>query len=147
MLFSQDRNDLRQIFFNTWKKHKDGINPDTFQPMENIVLNVIQLHPEYQPFFDDIENNLNKDFPPEMGETNPFLHLSMHIAIHEQLSINQPQGITGNYKKLVKTKGDPHEAEHEIMDCLGEMIWKAQRENVAPDERIYMNCIRKKIGK
>ncbi|MDH3326250.1 MAG: DUF1841 family protein [Gammaproteobacteria bacterium] len=143
MLFSHERNDLRQVFFNAWNKH----NKHTpLEPMEQIIVQVIKLHPEYHHFFENSSSNLNKDFSPEMGETNPFLHLSMHIAIHEQLSVNQPQGITGNYKKLLKKTNDPHETEHELMDCLGEMIWLAQRENKAPDEKVYMDCIKLKLG-
>ena len=144
MLFSHERNDLRQVFFNKWQKHNTGIN---LEPMEQIIVQVIKLHPEYHHFFEDENTNLHKDFSPEMGETNPFLHLSMHIAIHEQLSINRPQGITGNYKKLIKKTNDPHEAEHELMDCLGEMIWYAQRENKAPDEKVYLNCVKEKLNK
>lgn len=142
MLFSHERNDLRQVFFNTWQKHNQGIK---LEAMELIIVQVIKLHPEYHHFFEDANANLHKDFSPEMGETNPFLHLSMHIAIHEQLSINQPQGITGNFKKLLKMTNDPHEAEHQLMDCLGEMIWSAQRENKAPDEKIYLNCVKAKL--
>ena len=143
MLFSHERNDLRQVFFNAWQKHSKNIS---LEPMEQIIVQVIKLHPEYHKFFEDADVNLGKDFSPEMGETNPFLHLSMHIAIHEQLSINQPQGITGYYKKLIKKTNDPHDAEHELMDCLGEMIWTAQRENKAPDEKVYLNCVKQKLG-
>jgi len=144
MLFSHERNDLRQVFFNTWQKHSNGIR---LEAMEKIIVQVIKLHPEYHHFFEDAAANLHKDFSPEMGEINPFLHLSMHIAIHEQLSINQPQGITGNYKKLLKKNNDPHDAEHELMDCLGEMIWYAQKEHKAPDEKVYLNCVKEKLKK
>jgi len=144
MLFSHERNDLRQVFFNTWQKHSQNI---PLEPMEQIIAQVIKLHPEYHKFFEEEGVNMNKDFSPEMGETNPFLHLSMHIAIHEQLSINQPQGIAGYYKKLIKKTNDPHEAEHELMDCLGEMIWRAQRENTTPDEKVYLNCVKEKLSR
>ena len=142
MLFSQERNELRQVFFNAWKKHQNNL---PLEAMEQIIVHVIELHPEYQAFFEDTDVNLDKDFSPESGETNPFLHLSMHIAIHEQLSINQPVGITDRYKQLLDKIQDSHTVEHEIMDCLGEMIWRAQRENKAPDEKIYLNCMTKKI--
>ncbi len=144
MLFSHERNDLRQVFFSTWQKHNQGIK---LEPMEEIIVQVVKLHPEYHHFFEDANTNLRKDFSPEMGEVNPFLHLSMHIAVHEQLSINQPQGITGNFKRLLKSTNDPHEAEHELMDCLGEMIWSAQRENKAPDEKAYLNCVKETLKK
>jgi len=140
MLFSNDRTELRQIFFNAWQKQKQSL---PLEPMEQIIVNVIKLHPEYHTFFDKSDSNINKDFSPEMGQVNPFLHLSMHISIHEQLSVNQPIGITDAFNQLLEKTKDPHEAEHILMDCLGEMIWKAQRENSAPDEKLYFQCIQK----
>ncbi len=143
-MFSQDRNQLRQVFFQAWQKSK---TKQTLEPMEKVIVNVLNLHPEYQSFFDNPDSNLEKDFSPEMGETNPFLHLSMHISIHEQLSINQPVGIQEIYQKILKQTNDPHEVEHQIMDCLGEMIWKAQRENRAPSEQDYLTCLNSKSTK
>jgi len=142
MLFSNDRTELRQVFFNAWQKQQKSMS---LEPMEQIIVNVLNLHPEYHSFF-DTKDNLEKDFSPEMGQTNPFLHLSMHIAIHEQLSVNQPTGIADAFNQLMNKTKDPHETEHILMDCLGEMIWKAQRENAAPDEKIYFQCIKQKIN-
>ena len=142
MFFSQDRNQLRQVFFNAWKKNTTG---EMLDPMENMIVNALKLHPEYHRFFSQAESNADKDFSPELGETNPFLHLGMHISIHEQLSINQPTGITEYYKKILQQTNDPHETEHQIMDCLGEMIWKAQREQQPPSEKVYFDCLAQKI--
>lgn len=142
MLFSNDRNELRQVFFTAWQKEQQSV---PLEPMEQIIVNVIKLHPEYHRFFENKNSNLEKDFSPEMGEVNPFLHLSMHISIHEQLSINQPPGIADAFNQLMEKNKDPHEVEHILMDCLGEMIWKAQRENSAPDEKLYFQCIQNKI--
>jgi len=133
---------MRQLFFDAWQKEKKAL---PLEPMEQIIVNVIKPHPEYHAFFDNTDNNLDKDFSPEMGQTNPFLHLSMHISIHEQLSINQPKGIMEAFNQLLETTQDPHEAEHIMMDCLGEMIWKAQRENTAPNEDLYLSCIQQQL--
>lgn len=140
MFFSHDRNQLRQVFFQAWRKARSG---ETLEPMEQIIANVLEQHPEYHNFFEN-PANLEKDFSPEMGETNPFLHLSMHISIHEQLTINQPAGIKDEYQKLLAKWQDPHKVEHDMMDCLGEMIWKAQRENRAPNQNDYLSCIKTK---
>ena len=144
MLFSNDRAEMRQFFFKAWQKRNQGL---ILEPMEQIIVNVIHPHPEYHSFFDDIDNNLDKDFLPEMGQTNPYLHLSMHISIHEQLSVDQPNGILNAFNELLRTTNDHHEAEHIIMDCLGEMIWKAQQENSTPDEELYLSCIQQQIQK
>lgn len=143
MLFSNDRTELRQVFFNAWQKQQQSI---TLEPMEQIIVNVLKLHPEYHGFFEKSDTNIDKDFSPEMGQTNPFLHLSMHIAIHEQLSVNQPAGIADAFNRLIDKTKDAHETEHILMDCLGEMIWKAQRDNAAPDEKVYFQCIQQKIN-
>jgi len=142
MLFSNDRTELRQVFFNAWQKENQSL---PLEPMEQIIVKVIKLHPEYHRFFENETSNLDKDFSPEMGQINPFLHLSMHISIHEQLSVNQPQGISDAFNQLMIKVKDAHEVEHILMDCLGEMIWKAQRENAAPDEKLYFSCIQKKL--
>lgn len=141
MLFSNDRTELRQVFFNAWQKHTQSL---PLEPMEQVIVNVVKLHPEYHAFFDN-PDNIDKDFSPEMGQVNPFLHLSMHISIHEQLTVNQPIGISDAFNQLLEKTRDPHEAEHVLMDCLGEMIWKAQRENSAPDEKLYFKCIQQQV--
>ncbi len=140
MLFGQDRNQLRQVYFQSWDKFKKN---QPMEPMESLIAGLISKHPEYHEFFDKIEQNQARDFTPEMGQTNPFLHLGMHISIHEQISTQRPPEISTLYQSLCKKKGDAHEAEHLIMECLGEMLWSAQRNNKQPDETTYLECIRK----
>jgi hypothetical protein len=140
MLFGQDRNQLRTIYFQSWAKFK---NKQPMEPMESLIANLISKHPEYHNFFDHTEKNKNQDFTPEMGQTNPFLHLGMHISIQEQLGTQRPPEITQLYQSLCTKLGDAHEAEHQIMDCLGEMLWNAQRNNQQPNETTYIECIRK----
>ena len=78
-----------------------------------------------------------------MGNTNPFLHMSMHIAIKEQLSIDQPSGIKERFNRLQKKNKDEHKTMHQIMECLAEMLWQAQRNQSAPDASIYLECLDK----
>jgi hypothetical protein len=140
MFIGQDRNQLRQVFFKAWQKYKAK---QAMEPLEQIIANVIAMHPEYHRYFEDETVSLDQEFLPEMGQTNPFLHIGLHISIHEQLSINQPFGISEIYKILLSKHQDPHTVEHLIMDCLAEMIWEAQRNNITPDQQKYLECLRK----
>ncbi len=115
--------------------------------MESIVLEVILQHPEYHSMLQDVERYLDKDFPPELGETNPFLHMSMHVTIREQLAIDQPVGISQRFEQLkARLEGDEHGAMHYVMECLAEMLWHSQRNQTAPDPNIYLECMDKYIG-
>ena len=140
MLFGQDRNQLRKVYFQSWHKLK---NRQPMEPMESLIASLISKHPEYHDFFDNIGQNQDRDFTPEMGQTNPFLHLGMHISIHEQIGTQRPPEIGSLYQSLCQKTGDDHEAEHLLMECLGEMLWTAQRNNQQPDETTYLECIRK----
>lgn len=137
-MFNPSRDQARQFFFDTWRKYKLR---ELLSPMEDMALEVILLHPEYHAMLDDIERYHDKDYLPEMGATNPFLHMSMHIAIKEQLSIDQPVGIRKRYESLLKKIGDEHVVMHQIMECLAEMIWQAQRTQTAFDASIYFECL------
>lgn len=137
-MFKPSRDQARQLFFDTWRKYRQQ---EILSGMETITLEVILLHPEYHNLLDDAEQYRDKDYSPEMGATNPFLHMSMHIAIKEQLSINQPTGICERFEHLLKRTGNEHEAAHEMMECLAEMIWQAQRNQTTPDATIYFDCL------
>lgn len=136
-MFSNNRSSLRRTYHDAWAKAKAG---EALEGLELIIAKTIELHPEYQQH---IENpaNIERDFFPEMNETNPYLHMGMHIAIHEQLSTNRPAGIMEMYQDAIARVGDVHAVEHRFMDCLGEAMWKAQRENCLPDEQAYMDCL------
>lgn len=139
MLFGQDRNQIRQFFFDTWQKRTSGA---ILQPLEQIIANVIEQHPEYQPLLTTVDAALDRDYLPELGQTNPFLHMGMHIAIHEQLAVERPAGIRDVYRNLSARFGDTHAAEHQMMECLGQVLWQAQRDGTAPDEAAYFECLR-----
>jgi hypothetical protein len=140
MLFGQDRNQLRRVFFSAWQKYK---SQQAMEPLEQIIANVIAMHPEYHHYFDDETVSLDRDFLPEAGQTNPFLHIGLHISIHEQLSVDQPVGISAIYQTLLSKHQDAHTVEHLFMDCLAEMIWEAQRNNAMPDQNGYLECLRR----
>jgi len=140
MLFSQNRNEIRQVYLTAWHKHNQA---QALEPIEQIIVNVIQQHSEYHALLNDRERALSKDYPPEGGIVNPFLHMGMHIALTEQLTTNRPKGITASYQALLKQQQDVHQVEHQLMDCLGEMIWTAQKLNQPPDDKVYLKCIRK----
>ncbi len=110
--------------------------------LESIIADVIRMHPEYHALLGKGVEVLDKDWLPEGGETNPFLHMGMHIAIREQLSIDRPAGIQAAYAALLRHTGDAMETEHAMLECLAEALWRAQRENRLPDEAAYLACIK-----
>lgn len=142
-MFNPSREQARRFYFDTWAKHRAS---QPLTDLEKIALTVMLLHPEYHSLLDKPDHYVDKDYSPEAGQTNPFLHMSMHVAIHEQLTIDQPQGIREHYKGLCEHTQDQHAAEHEMMDCLGEMIWHAQRHQTNPNPDIYFACLNKKRG-
>jgi hypothetical protein len=137
-MFSNDRNELRKIFHDSWKSKQAGATLDALQQM---IVGVIEQHPEYHQLLESVDN-LNKDYDPAQGETNPFLHMSMHIALIEQISTNRPDGIRLYHQQLTQSLGSAHAAEHQMMACLSETIWQAQRNNTAPDEAAYLGCLK-----
>jgi len=138
MMFNQDRNQMRKVFFDCWKAHRDKTPMDA---MQTIIAHIIELHPEYHALLEN-EAALYKDYTPEQGETNPFLHMSMHIALHEQISTDRPTGIKAVYQSIIMKQGSTHDAEHAMMECLGEALWLAQRNNRMPDETAYLECLK-----
>lgn len=138
-MFNQDRNQMRQVFFDCWKAHKEKAPLDA---MQKIIAHIIELHPEYHAILEN-EAELKKEYTPEQGETNPFLHMSMHIALHEQISTDRPVGMKAVYQSIIMKQGSAHDAEHTMMECLGEALWIAQRNNTVPDEAAYFECLKK----
>ncbi|MCB1949022.1 DUF1841 family protein [Nitrosomonas sp.] len=141
-MFKPTRDQARQLFFDTWRKYRQQ---EPLTGIEQIALEVILLHPEYHRMLEDEERYRDKDYSPEMGETNPFLHLSMHVAIKEQLSINQPIGISERFIQLQQQTGNEHDAAHQVMECLAEMLWQAQRSQTSPDAAVYFSCLDKQL--
>lgn len=142
MLYGSDRKNMRRYFFEAWRKY---LAKSPLDPMETLITQVIATHPEYHAFVED-EDELERDFTPEQGETNPFLHMGMHLALREQSMTDQPPGVRSLYLALTNAYGGDHEAEHQMMDCLGDVLWTSQRNNAEPDMDAYLACLRKRAG-
>lgn len=113
--------------------------------MEAIVIDVIIAHPEYQPLLEDMETDLEREFLPEHGATNPFLHMGLHIALREQLGADHPRALRPVYQKLLARYGDAHAAEHQVIECIAETLAHAQRTGAPPDDQMYVECLRRLV--
>jgi Domain of unknown function (DUF1841) len=140
-LFNPSRDEVREFFFAAWAKFKAQ---QTLTDLEKIALGVMHMHPEYHSILDKPEQYKNQEYFPEFGETNPFLHMSLHLSILEQISINQPIGISDIYAQLKLKHQAEHEAQHDILDCLAETIWSAQRTNSSIDSAQYIQLLQQK---
>jgi hypothetical protein len=139
MIFGNDRNQLRQAYLQAWQKFQQG---QPMQPLERQIAEVVKEHPEYHKRLADTHG----DYLPEAGDTNPFLHMGMHLALREQLATSRPAGIVECYRALSDQHGSSHQAEHDMMECLGEALWTAQRQGGLPDEDAYLACLRARAG-
>jgi hypothetical protein len=135
----QSREQLRRMYVEAWRKHRERL---PMEPLEAQIADVIDAHPEYQELFSDAEKALHEDYTPERGESNPFLHMGIHLAVREQVSTDRPAGIRAAHQALVKRYGE-HEAEHLIGECLATALWEAQRAGRVPDEQIYLESIKR----
>jgi hypothetical protein len=143
-MFTPSRHQARDLFFDTWQKYRSG---QPLEGLENTVIQVVLLHPEFHAVLDDRETHRDRDYLPESGQLNPFLHLSLHLAVAEQLAMDQPPGITDMFDTLVTRRGDRHAALHIVLDCLGETVWQANRSGSIPDQHAYLACLREHVDK
>jgi hypothetical protein len=134
MSATSERDELRKIFFASWQKHQLQL---PVEPLEVQLIEIILLHPELHELLNQPENFLAENF----GSANPFLHLSLHLALREQVGTNRPPGIQKIYAKLCRQFNDVHLAEHHMLDCLEEILWIAQKENKNPDEQRYFEML------
>ena len=143
-MFNPSQHDVRRFFCEAYRK--DGAR-EVLTPLEAVARDWIVEHPEYAVDLGDLERALASDYSVERGQANPFLHLSMHLSIAEQISIDQPPGIREAARALTRRLGSEHEAHHEIMECLGQMIWNSQRSGLPPDGAAYLECVRQRAGR
>jgi hypothetical protein len=136
-MYAPTRDQARQFLFDTWRKFRAA---EPLAGLESTALQVLLLHPEYHPILDAPEHYAERDYGPDSGQINPFLHLNLHLAIEEQLSIDQPAGIRAEYERLCTALRDTHA----VLECLGETLWHAQRNAAAPDAALYLECLRRK---
>ncbi len=140
-LFQPTRDEARSFLADAWRKH---LAREPLTPLEAITADIIAAHPEYQPLLEAAPAADTRDFLPEGGNTNPFLHLHLHLALAEQLSIDQPPGIRAAYQRVLARHREPMDAQHALIECLAETMWRAQRDNVPPDGDAYLECVQRK---
>ena len=137
-MFAPSRDEARRFLVDAWAKRRAG---KPMSDLERIAADLIAQHPEYHAFVEQPERFVDRDFGPEGGETNPFLHLALHLAVAEQLAVDQPPGIRAQFERLRVAWGDEHAALHAILECLGEVVWHAQRHGTSPDAALYLACL------
>jgi len=140
MIFGNDRTELRQMYLDAWRKFERG---EVLSPLEAQIAAVIEDHPEYQAAMRDAD--LAQSFSPEDGQTNPFLHMGLHLAIRDQVATDRPAGIAAAFAALLAATGDRHAAEHRALDCLAAALWAAQANNALPDESAYLESLRRLV--
>lgn len=140
-MFTPSQTEVRQFFCEAFRKRREGL---PLTPLETAAADWADQHPEYHTELADTEAAQRAVFDVESGRTNPFLHLSMHLSISEQVSIDQPPGIRQAFELLAARLGSAHDAQHEIMECLGEMLWQSQRSGLPPDGERYIDCVRRR---
>jgi len=141
-MFAPSQADVRRFFVETRRKRDERL---PLTPLETIAADWIDAHPEYRADLADAEAAATAAYPAEGGRENPFLHLSMHLSISEQVSIDQPAGIRAAVESLAARLGSAHAAQHEAMECLGRMLWDAQRNGAPPDGESYVECVRRRV--
>jgi hypothetical protein len=140
-MFAPSQADVRRFFCEAARKRREAL---PLTPIETLAADWIAEHPEYDTALADVDAALAAVYDVEDGRTNPFLHLSMHLSITEQIAIDQPRGIKQAYELLAARRGSAHDAQHEVMECLGEMIWASQRSGLPPDGEKYLECVRRR---
>ena len=137
-MFTNDRNKLREFYREAWRKQCETL---PIEPLEAQVADIIALHPEYHGLLEGPVDELDKDYTPEGGQENPFLHMGLHLALREQLSTGRPPACRTTYQQLLHKIGDAHEVEHRMMECLGQALYQTQINGSAPDEAAYAACL------
>lgn len=140
-MYTTDRAELREFFFRAWRKHRTG---QPLEGVEQLIVNVALRHPEYHGALEAPERQADRDYLPALGEPNPFMHMSLHIAVAEQLTIDQPPGVRECFQQLRARLLDPHLAEHAMMECLSETLWQAQQSGRPLDQEAYLDCARRR---
>ena len=138
MIFGQDRHELRKMYADAWRKQVAG---QPMSPLEAQIAAVVAEHPEYHDAVTG--EDLDREYTPEGGRTNPFLHMGLHLGVREQVATDRPAGIRKLFETLAASKGSAHNAEHAMIDCLAETLWEAQSKNSLPDESAYLERLRR----
>lgn len=143
-MYDVNTDDVRLFFANVWRQRQQ---PHLLDALQQKALRIIEAHSEYAPYLENVEQYLNRTWRPEEGETNPFLHLSLHLSVQEQVAIDQPFGIAAIHQQLCKQyAGDWVKAEHDMIEALAETLWQAQRYGLGLDVNAYMTRLRSLVG-
>jgi len=142
-MFEQNREKLREFYFAVWNKHH---TKQALEPIEQHILAVMIEHPEYHFIFQNPDKYKDKDFSVDAGEVNPFMHFGFHLGLQEQVATDRPTGIKVIYQKLLRQLGSAHEAEHQMMEVLAEMMLIGQREQKMPEEKVYLEALTKLVS-
>jgi hypothetical protein len=137
-MFNPSRDEARRFLVDAWRKSRDDA---PMSDLERLAARLVAMHPEYHAVLEQPDKHADRDYAPEAGEPNPFLHLSLHLAVAEQLAIDQPPGIKAQFERIRDARGDEHAALHAVLECLGEVIWASQRHGVPPDASLYLDCL------
>jgi hypothetical protein len=137
MFSTSNRDTTREVFFRAWRNHREG---KPLEGIERVLVQVALRHPEYHALLDDPAHG-NRDYAPALGETNPFLHMGLHIAIEEQLTLGEPAGIREAFQRLMMQLPDEHEVQHRMMECLAECIYQMQQQRRDFDAAPYIECL------
>ncbi|HHF7379523.1 TPA: DUF1841 family protein, partial [Legionella feeleii] len=143
MFYGDNVQDTRQLFFSSWQKY---LQKQPLLPLEQQIVDVILVHPEYHRLLETASPHDSQPYFPELGQTNPFLHMGLHIAIREQISTDRPGGIDSLYRQLLQKYSDRLVVEHLMMDCLAESLWRAQRSQTFPNEKDYLDALNRLLG-
>lgn len=140
MIFGGDRDELRAMYAQSWTKHRQR---QPLSPLEAQIARVIEEHPEFHAALNE---PLDRDYTIEAGEANPFLHMGLHLGVREQVATDRPSGIAAIHGRLAARTGDPHAAEHQMIDVLAQSLWEAQRRNALPDENRYLEQLHRLLA-
>ena len=143
-MFGQNREQMRAVFIEAWHQHCAGL---PMQQLQLAVAAVITEHPEYHALMGNEEKALSQDFSPDGGSSNPFLHMAMHLSLREQIGTNRPPGIATVYQQLCGQAATGHDAEHLMLDVLGQHLWQSSRSGLPPDDASYIRDLKNLLTK
>ena len=138
-LFGEDRGALRAVWREAWRKRRSGL---PLEPLEAQLADLVAMHPEYHAALE--EGDPERDWTPEEGQGNPYLHLGLHAAVRDGLATDRPPGLRAAYHEVAARCRDAHEAEHVLLECLGETLWEAQRAGRPPDGNAWLERVRRR---
>jgi len=142
MFYTNNRNQLRQFYYDTWQKHKTH---QALNDLEKQILAIMLEHPEYQNTFENNATTSTQDFSETLGQANPFMHMGLHLAVRDQIALDQPPGIQQLFQQQLNKGQKPHDLEHQIMDILAEQLWQDTQAQKPLDMANYLENLKKTL--